>query len=186
MMNFIYGLPLMLAKKDFVWVIVNRLTKYAHFLPIWTDYSLQKLAKLYVSEIVTLHGVPVLIVSNWDLRCTSRLQKKLHEALGTRLDFSTAYHPQTDGQLERVIHILEDMLRSCIIDFKGSQEDHLSLAEFANNNSFQSTIQMVPYEALYDLWCQTPLCQTKLGERQVLGPKLVSETENTVKLFESD
>ena len=116
-MYFVSGLPLTPTKKDSKWVIVDRLTKYFHFIPVRTDYSLQKLAKLYVSEIVRLHGVQVSIISDRDPRFTSQFWKKLHEALGTRLDFSTAFHPQTDGQSERVIQVLEDMLRSGAIDF---------------------------------------------------------------------
>ena len=119
-MDFVSGLPLTPTKKDSVWVVVDRLTKSAHFIPIRTNYSLQKLVRLYVAEIVRLHGVPVSIISDRDPRFTSRFWKKLQEALGTRLDFSTAFHPQTDGQSERVIQILEDMLRGCIIDFRGS------------------------------------------------------------------
>ncbi|KAG8480865.1 hypothetical protein CXB51_025483 [Gossypium anomalum] len=135
-MDFVSGLPLTPSKKDSIWVIVDRLTKSAHFIPVRTDFSLQKLAKLYVAEIVRLHGVPVLIISDRDPRFTSRFWKKLHEALGTRLNFSTVFHPQTDGQSERVIQILEDMLRGCVIDFRGSWEDYLPLAEFAYNNSY--------------------------------------------------
>ena len=148
-MDFVSGLPLTPTKKDSVWVVVDRLTKSAHFIPVRTDYSLQKLAKLYVAEVVRLHGVPVSIISDRDPRFTSRFWRKLQEALGTRLDFSTAFHPQTDGQSERVIQVLEDMLRGCIIDFRGSWEDYLPLAEFAYNNSYQASIQMAPYEALY-------------------------------------
>ncbi|KAA3473738.1 DNA/RNA polymerases superfamily protein [Gossypium australe] len=144
----------------------------AHLIPVRVDYSLQKLAKLYVAEIVRLHGVPVSIISDRDPRFTSRFWKALHQALGTRLDFSTAFHPQTDGQSERIIQILEDMLRGCVIDFRGSWEEFLPLEEFAYNNSYQSSIQMAPYEALYEL-----------GERRVFGPKLVSETEEKVKLI---
>ncbi|KAG8500940.1 hypothetical protein CXB51_002866 [Gossypium anomalum] len=119
-MDFVSGLPLTPTKKDSVWVVVDRLTKSAHFIPVRTDYSLQKLAKLYVAGIVRLHGVPVSIISDRDPRFTSRFWRKLQEALGTRVDFSTAFHPQTDGQSERVIQVLEDMLRGCIIDFHGS------------------------------------------------------------------
>ncbi|KAG8503177.1 hypothetical protein CXB51_001031 [Gossypium anomalum] len=121
-MDFFSGLPLTPSKKDSVWVIVDRLTKSAHFIPICTDYLLQKLAKVYVSEIVRLHGVSISIISDRDPHFTSRFWKKLHEVLGTRLDFSTVFHPQTIGQLERVIQILEDMLRSCVIDFPGQLE----------------------------------------------------------------
>ncbi|KAG8483164.1 hypothetical protein CXB51_022137 [Gossypium anomalum] len=154
-MDFVSGLPLTPSKKDSIW----------------------KLAKLYVAEIVRLHGVPVSIISDRDPRFTSRFWQKLHEALGTRLNFSTTFHPQTDGQSERVIQILEDMLRGCVIDFRGSWEDYLPLAEFAYNNSYQSSIRMAPYEALYGRRCRTPSCWTELGERQVLGPELVADTE---------
>ena len=107
-MDFVSGLPLTPTKKDSVWVVVDRLTKSAHFIPVRTDYSLQKLAKLYVAEVVRLHGVPVSIISDRDPRFTSRFWQKLQEALGTRLDFSTPFHPQTNGQSERVIQVLED------------------------------------------------------------------------------
>ncbi|KAA3481597.1 reverse transcriptase [Gossypium australe] len=118
------------TKKDSVWVVVDRLTKSSHFIPIRTDFSLQKLAKQ-------------------DPRFTSRFWKKLHEALGSRLDFSTAFHSQTDGQSERMIQVLEDMLRSYVIDLQGSWEEYLSLAEFPYNKSYQSSIQIAPYDALY-------------------------------------
>ncbi|KAA3469569.1 DNA/RNA polymerases superfamily protein [Gossypium australe] len=160
-MDFVSGLPLTPTKKDSVWEIVNRLTKSAHIILVRTDYSLQKLAKLYVAEIVRLHGVPVSIISDRDPRFTSRFWRVLHEALGTRLDFSTAFHPQTDG----------------------SWEDYLLFAKFAYNNSYQSSIQMAPYEALYGRRCRTPTCWTELGERRLLGPELISETEEKVKLI---
>ncbi|KAA3490754.1 DNA/RNA polymerases superfamily protein [Gossypium australe] len=184
-MDFVSGLPLTASKKDAVWVIVDRLTKSAHFIPVRMDFSLQKLAKLYVSEIVRLHGVPTSIISDRDPRFTSRFWKALHQALGTRLDFSTAFHPQSDGQSERVIQILEDMLRGCVLDFRGSWEEFLPLAEFAYNNSYQASIQMAPYEALYGRKCRTPTCWTELGERQILGPELVTETEDKVKVIRS-
>ncbi|KAG8492987.1 hypothetical protein CXB51_010205 [Gossypium anomalum] len=183
-MDFVGGLPLTPTKKDSVWVVVDRLTKSAHFISVRTDYSLQKLAKLYVAEIVRLHGVPVSIIYDRDPRFTSRFWQKLQEALGTRLDFSTAFHPQTDGQSERVIQVLEDMLRGCIIDFRGSWEDYLPLAEFAYNNSYQPSIQIAPYEALYGRRCRRPTCWTELGERQVLGPELVAATEGKHKEIE--
>ncbi|KAA3474134.1 DNA/RNA polymerases superfamily protein [Gossypium australe] len=182
-MDFVSGLPLTPSKKNSVCVIVDRLSKSAHFIPVRVDYSLQRLAKLYVAEIVRLHGVPVSIISDRDPRFTSRFWRALHQALGTRLDFSTAFHPQSDGQSERVIQILEDMLRGCVLDFSGSWEEYLPLAEFAYNNSYQASIQMAPYEALYGRKCRTPTCWTELGERQVLGPELVTETEDKVKII---
>ncbi|KAG8473151.1 hypothetical protein CXB51_035096 [Gossypium anomalum] len=119
-MDFVSGLPLWSSKKDAIWVVVDRLTKSAHFIPVRTDYSLDKLAELYVSQIVGLHRVLISIVLDRDPRFTSRFWKKLQEALGTKLHFSTAFHPQTDGQPERIIQILEDMLRCCILEFSGS------------------------------------------------------------------
>ena len=113
---------------------------------------------------VRLHGVPISIVSDRDPRFTSRFWKKLQEALGTKLHFSTAFHPQTDGQSERIIQILEDMLRCCILEFSSSWERYLPLIEFAYNNSFQSSIKMAPYEALYGRKCRTPLFWTEVCE----------------------
>ncbi|KAA3466210.1 Gag protease polyprotein [Gossypium australe] len=120
MMDFVSGLPLTPKKKDVVWVVVDRLSKLAHFILVRTDYSLDKLAKLYISEIVRFHWVPVSIISDRDPRFTSQFWKKLQEALGTRLNFSTTFHPQTDGQSERVIQILEDMLQCCVLEFEGN------------------------------------------------------------------
>ena len=136
-MDFVVGLPLTGRRHDSVWVVVDRLTKSAHFLPVRTDYSLDKLADLYIKEIVQLHGIPVSIISDRDPSFTSRFWGKLQEALGTRLNFNTAFHPQTDGQSERVIQILEDMLRSCVIDLEGSWDRHIALVEFVYNNRFQ-------------------------------------------------
>ena len=97
-MDFVSGLPLSTSKKDAIWVVVDRLTKSAHFIPVRTDFSLDKLAELYVSQVVRLHGVPISIVSDRDPRFTSQFWKKLQEALGTKLHFSTAFHPQTNGR----------------------------------------------------------------------------------------
>ena len=107
----------------------------------------------------------------------------MQEALGTRLNFSTTFHPQTDGQSERVIQILEDMLRSCAINYEGSWDRHIPLVEFVYNNSFQSSIEMEPYEALYGRKCRTPLCWTELSSRKVTGPDLIQKTEEKVKMI---
>ncbi|KAK8650424.1 hypothetical protein V6N13_140063 [Hibiscus sabdariffa] len=102
-MDFVGGLPLTPSKKDSIWVIIDRLTKSAHFIPVRGNYSMSQLARLYIAEIIRLHGVPVSIISNRDPKFTSNFRRSLHTALGTQLDFSTTYHPQTDGQPERVI-----------------------------------------------------------------------------------
>ena len=116
-MDFITGLPRTQSGHDSVWVIVDRLTKVAHFIPVRTTYGGDRLAKLYIERIVKLHGVPKRIVSDRGTQFTSRFWSRLHEALGTKLDFSSAYHPQTDGQTERVNQILEDMLRACVLTY---------------------------------------------------------------------
>ena len=188
-MDFVSGLPLTPRKNNSIWVIVDRFTKSAHFLPVRTDFSLNKLAKLYIAEIVRLHGVPESIISDRDPRFTSRFWKSLNEALGTKLKFSTAFHPQTDGQSERTIQTLEDMMRCCVLDFEGSWEEHLPLVEFAYNNSYHSSIQMAPFEALYGRRCRTPLCWLTLPENErndseVVGPDLVLETQEKVELIQ--
>ena len=116
-MDFITGLPKTHSGYDSIWVVVDRLTKVAHFIPVKTTYSSAKLAKIYMTRIVCLHGVPRSIVSDRGTQFTSKFWNQLHETLGTRLEFSTTFHPQTDGQSERVNQILEDMLRACALDY---------------------------------------------------------------------
>ncbi|KAG4181401.1 hypothetical protein ERO13_A10G224850v2 [Gossypium hirsutum] len=176
-MDFVSGLPLSLRKKDAIWVIVDRLTNLAHFILVRMDYSLDNLAELYISEIVKLHGVPVSIISNRDPRFTSCFWEKLQEALGTQLYFNIAFHPQTDDQSERVIQVLEDMLRCCILEFEGNWERYLPLIEFAYNNNYQSSTKMAPYEALYGRKCRTPLYWTELSEKKIHWIDLIWETE---------
>jgi hypothetical protein len=135
-MDFVVGLPRTPNGQDAIWVIVDGLTKSVHFLPIKITNSMERLANLYVWEIVRLHGVPISIVSDCDPQSALRFWEKLQSAMGTKLNFSMAYHPQTDGQSERTIQTLEDMLRLCMLDFKESWIRHLPLVEFAYNNSF--------------------------------------------------
>ncbi|KAJ9544937.1 hypothetical protein OSB04_024644 [Centaurea solstitialis] len=148
-MDFVTKLPKTKKGHDSIWVIVDRLTKSAHFLPIRESFSIDRLAQLYVNEIVMRHGVPISIISDRDSRFTSRFWQSLQATLGTSVDLSTAYHPQTDGQTERTIQTLEDMLRACVLEFGGSWDDHLPLVEFSYNNSYHTSIQCAPYEALY-------------------------------------
>ena len=183
-MDFVVGLPRTPKGLDSIWVIVDRLTKSAHFIPINIRYSLERLTSLYVSEIVRLHGVPSSIVSDRDPRFTSRFWESLHKALGTKLRLSSAYHPQTDGQTERTIQSLEDLLRACVLEQRGSWDSFLPLIEFTYNNSFHSSISMAPYEALYGRRCRTPLCWVDPGESIALGPEVVQQTIEKVKLIQ--
>ncbi|KAL8105647.1 hypothetical protein AgCh_029446 [Apium graveolens] len=183
-MDFIVGLPMTRANHDAIWVIVDRLTKSAHFLPINERFSLDKLVHMYLKEIVVRHGVPVYIVYDRDPRFNSRFWKSFQECLGMRLNMSTAYHPQTDDQSERTIQTIEDMLRVCAIDFKGSWDEHLPLVEFAYNNSYHASIGMPPYEALYGRKCRSPMYWDEVGERKILGPELVQQTKEVVEVIQ--
>ena len=181
-MDFITKLPKTPSGHDAIWVIVDRLTKSAHFIPIKETYKMEKLARIYIKEIVSRHGVPVSIISDRDSRFTSRFWELLNDSFGSRLDMSTAYHPQTDGQSERTIQTLEDMLRACVIDFGNSWDDHLPLIEFSYNNSYHTSIKAAPFEALYGRKCRSPICWAEVGDAQLTGPDIVHET--TEKIFQ--
>ncbi|KAL0555993.1 hypothetical protein IC582_004496 [Cucumis melo] len=182
-MDFLFGLPRTSSGFDGIWVIVDRLMKTARFLPVKVTFTLDKLAKLYVDKIVSAYRAPVSIVSDQDSRFTSKFWPSLQQALGTKLHFNTAFNLQTDGQSERTIQTLEDMLRACVLQFKGNWDAHLPLMEFAYNNSFHSSNGMTLYEALYSRCCRTPVCWDEIGERKLLGPELVQTTSENVKII---
>jgi hypothetical protein len=182
-MDFIVGLPRTRDGYDSIWVIVDRLTKVAHFIPVKTTYTGVKLAKLYNSRIVCLHGVPKKIVSDRGTQFTSRFWQKLHESMDTKLNFSSAYHPQTDGQTARTNQILEYMLRACALKNSSSWDKSLPYVEFAYNNSYQSGIKMAPFEALYERKCRTPLFWNQTGESQLFGPDSIREAEKQVEII---
>ena len=162
---------------------MDRLTKSAHFLAVRMTFTLEEFGKLYIREIVQLHRVPVSIVSDWDNRFTAQFWKSFQKAMGTQLSMSTTFHLQMDGQSERTIQILEDMLRACVLDLKGSWEEHLPLVEFAYNNSYQASIQMAPYEALYGRPCRSPICWTEVGESSITGLDLIRGTSEKVGMI---
>ncbi|GJT50421.1 reverse transcriptase domain-containing protein [Tanacetum coccineum] len=138
--------------------------------------SMEKLTRIYLKEIVCRHGVPVSIILDRDSHFTSRFWRSLQEALGTNLDMSTAYHPQTDGQSERTIQTLKDMLRACVIDFGSSWDRHLPLVKFSYNNSYHTSIKAAPYETLYGRKCRSPVCWSEVGDTQLTGPELIQDT----------
>ncbi|GJU88811.1 putative reverse transcriptase domain-containing protein [Tanacetum coccineum] len=157
-MDFINKLPKTKSGYDTIWVIVDRLTKSAHFLAMREDYSTERLAKLYIDEIVARHGVSVSIILDQDGRFTSRC-------------------------CERTIKTLEDMLRACVIDFGGNWDVHLLLAEFSYNNSYHSSIRCAPFEALYGRKCRSPVLWAEIGESSLIGPELVQKTTDKVVLI---
>jgi hypothetical protein len=152
---------------------VDQLTKVAQFIPIKTTYSGPQLAELYMLRIVYLHGVPKNIVSNKGTQFTSRFWKRLHEALDTQLRFSSACHPQTDGQTKSVNQILEDMLRACALQYGRSWDKSLSYAKFSYNNSYQESLKMAPFEMLYGRRCRTPLFWNETREQKVFRPDIL-------------
>ena len=155
-MEFVTHLPRTFRGHDIIWVIMDRLTKSAYFLAMNLRLSMAILTQLYIKEIVRLHGVPSSIVSDRDPRFTSRFWHTLQSALGSKLTMSSSYHPQTDGQSERTIQSLEDLLRTCVLDHLGAWDEVLRLIEFTYNNNFHMSIDMAPYEALYGRKCRTP------------------------------
>nr|GEY16992.1 putative ribonuclease H-like domain-containing protein [Tanacetum cinerariifolium] len=157
-MDFVLGLPRTPSGYDSIWVIVDLLTKSAHFLPMEKTDSIEKLAQQYLKEIVCRHAVPMSIISNRDSLFTSRFWKTLQKALGTHLNLSIAYHPEMDGQSERTIQTLEDILRACVIDFGNSWDQHLPLVKFSYNNSHHASIKAASFEALYGRKCRLLVC----------------------------
>nr|GEV10951.1 putative reverse transcriptase domain, ribonuclease H-like domain, aspartic peptidase domain protein [Tanacetum cinerariifolium] len=180
-MDFVTKLPKTQNGNDTIWVVVDRLTKSTHFLPMKKTDPIDKLARLYLKEVVTRHGIPVSIICDRDPRFTSNFWKAFQKAMGTRLDMSTAYPPETDGQSKRTIQTLEDMLRACVIDFGNGWERHLPLVEFSYNNSYHASIKAAPFEALYGRKCRSPVCWAEVGDAQLTGPELIHETTEKIK-----
>ncbi|GJR42473.1 putative reverse transcriptase domain-containing protein [Tanacetum coccineum] len=179
-MDFVMKLPKSSQGYDTIWVIVDRLTKSEIFVPMGETDPLEKLARVYLKEVVTRHGIHVLIICDRDPRFASNFWRSLQKALGTNLDISTAYHTQTDRQSERTIQTLEDMLRACAIGFGKGWVNHLPLVELSYNNSYHASIKAAPFEAVYGRKCRSPVCWAEVGEVQLTGPELVQETTEKI------
>ncbi|GKA43453.1 putative reverse transcriptase domain-containing protein [Tanacetum coccineum] len=164
-MNFITKLPKSSQGYDTIWVIVDRLTKSTIFVSMRETYPMKKLVRIYLKEVVTRHGIPVSIIYDRDPRFASNFWRPLQKALGTNLDMSTAYHPQTDGKSERTIQTLKDMLRAYVIDFGKGWVNHFSIVEFSYNNSYHASIKAAPFEALYGRKCRSPICWAEIKQR---------------------
>ncbi|GJX52620.1 putative reverse transcriptase domain-containing protein [Tanacetum coccineum] len=164
-MDFIMKLHKCSQGYDTIWVIVDRLTKSAIFVPIRKTDPMEKLARIYLKEVVTRHGIHVSIICDRDPRFPSNFWRSLQKALGTNLDMSTAYHPQTDRQRERTIQTLKDMLHACVIDFRKGWVNHFPLVEFSYNNSYHASAKAAPFEALYDQKCPSPVCWAEIKQR---------------------
>jgi hypothetical protein len=166
-----------------IWVIMDRLTKSAHFIPIATIYRVRQYVELYISHIIRYHDIPKTIISDRGSIFIARSWEKLHECLGTHLIRSSAYHPR---QTERVNQIIKDKLCACVLMDGPKWDKHLPLAEFSYNNSYQESIKMSPFEALYGRPCRTPLSWSEFGERVIFGPDIMTEAEGKVKQIQAN
>jgi hypothetical protein len=181
-MDFIVGLTNTSQKHDSIWVIIDRFTKTAHFIPVHTTYNAKRYAEIYLEHIVCLHGVPKTIISDHGTQFIACFWEQLQMSLGTKLIRSLAYHPQTDGQTERVNH----MLRACVIHYDKNWDKCLHLAEFSYNNSYQVSLQMAPFKALYGRRCRTLLSWSQTGERKIFAPDLVIKVEEKVRVIQEN
>jgi transposase InsO family protein len=172
-MDFVVGLLLTSHRHNAILVIVDKLTKSAHFIPIRDTYDVTDVAHVFLSEVIRFHRIPKKIISDRDSRFTSRFWTSLQSMLGTQLNLSTTYHPETDGKTERVNQVMEDMLRMYVMDNQTHWEKYLPLVEFAYNNNFHSSIRMPPYEALYGRPCRTLLSWDRLEDRVIVGLELI-------------
>ncbi|GKA80839.1 putative reverse transcriptase domain-containing protein [Tanacetum coccineum] len=179
-MDFVTKLPKSSQGYDTIWVIVDRLTKSAIFVPMRETNPMDKLARMYLKEVVTRHGIPLSIICDRDPRFALNFWRSLQNALGTSLDMSIVYHLQTDRQSKRTIQTLEDMLCACEIDFGKGWVNHLPLVEFSYNNSYHASIKAAPFEALYGRKCRSPVCWSEVIEVQLTGPEIVQETTKKI------
>ncbi|GJT92332.1 putative reverse transcriptase domain-containing protein [Tanacetum coccineum] len=179
-MDFISKLQRTSSGYDSIWVIVDRLTKSAHFILMNGKFNMERLTRLYLKEIVCRHEVPVSIISDLDPRFASGFLEIPSKVIGTNLDMSTAYHLETNGQSERTIPTVEDMLRACVIDFCSDWDKHLPLAKFSYNNSYHTSIKAAPFGALYGRKCRSPVCRSEIGDVQLTGPEMIRETTGMI------
>ena len=161
-------------------VVVDKLIKASHFIPVKSTHTIDDIAKIFMTDIFKLHGFPKAIISDRDINFTCNFWKGLFVDLGINLNFSTAYHPQTDGKIERVNQVLEDMIHMYVMDKPTKWEDYLHLVEFAYNNGQQASLGMSLCEALYGRRCRTLVTWDNLVNRIVLGPELLKEMEQEV------
>eukprot|EP00253_Pinus_taeda_P031931 PITA_31931 len=180
-MDFITSLPLTRKNHDSIMVVVDKLSKAAHFIPVHSTYKAVQIAHLFMQNVFRLHGLPKVIISDRDVKFTSTFWRTLFDELGTQLNFSTAYHLQTDGQTERVNQMLEDMLRAYVMTKPTQWEEYLHLVEFAYNNGYHTSTQLSLFEVLYGRKCRTPSSWGGPEDKLSLGSKMLKEMEDMVK-----
>jgi hypothetical protein len=179
-MDFITGLPTSTKQNDAIMVVVDKLSKSTHFIPVNSTCKAIDVTQVFMKEIFKLHGMPKEIMSDRDTKFTSNFWKSLMVGLETKLLFSTAYHPQTDGQTKRVNQILEDMLRMHVMHQPKKWEDYLPLVEFTYNNGYQASLKMSPFKVLYGRSCNTPVSWSNIVNMISFGPDMLKEMEQQV------
>jgi hypothetical protein len=179
-MDFITGLPTSTKHNEAIMVVVDKLRKSAHFIPVKLTCKAIDITQVFMKEVFRLHDMPREIISDRDTKFTSNFWKSLMEGLETKLLFSTTYHPQTDGQTERVNQILEDMLRKHVMHQPRKWEDYLPLVEFTYNNGYQTSLKMSPFEVLHGRQCNTPVSWSNPVSRISFGPDMLKEMEQQV------
>jgi hypothetical protein len=153
---------------------------------VHTTYNAKKYAEIYLDQIIRLHEIPKTISSDRGAQFIARFWEQLQHSLGTKLIRSSMYHPQTDGQTEKINQILEDMLRACVIQYEKNWDKCLALEKFSYNNSYQSSLKMAPFEALYGRRCRTLLSWSQTSERKIFGLDLITKVEEKVKIIQSN
>jgi hypothetical protein len=179
--EFITKLHRIVKHHDSIMVVVEKLTKEAHFIPVKTAHKGKNIAEMYLKEVVRLHGVPKEIVSNRDPKFTSKFWKGLFKGFGTNLNLSATYHPESDGKTKRTTRIIESMLRMYVMDQPSKWEDYIHLVEFSYNNGYHASLKMSPFETLYGKKCNTPVSWDNPTDREVVGPELLKGMEEKME-----
>jgi hypothetical protein len=180
------GLLLTACKFHSIWVIMDRLTKSAHFIPISTKYQVEKYAEIYIAHVLCLHRVLKTVISDQGSQFVTRFWEQLHTSLGTHLIHSLAYHTQIDGQTEQVNQILEDMLRACVMEYQESWDKILPWVELSYNNSYQESLKKAPFEVLYGRRCYSLLNWIEPRVRVIFRPDIIKEAEMIVRRIQEN
>jgi hypothetical protein len=163
-------------------VVIDKLSNSSHFIPVKSTFKAINITEIFMKEIFRLHGIPKMVISNRDVKFTSAFWKELFAGINTNLNFSTNYNPQTDGLTKRTNQIIEDMLHMYVRTKPNKWEDYLHLVEFAYNNGYQTSTKLSPFEVLYERIRTTPISWDNSVERLMVGPEMLQETENMVRL----
>lgn len=177
-MDFIMGLPRIGKLHDSIMVVVDKLTEASHFIPLKTTHKEAEIVDIFMKEVARLHEIPKTIVSDRDPKFTSNFWKGLFKGFRMNLKFSTAYHPEFDGQTEILNRVIEDILRMYVMDKPSKWEDYLHLVEFSYNNGYHASLKMSPFEELYDRRCNTPVSWDNPTNRTVVCLEFLRDMED--------